>query len=176
MPVEVALVLAVARLGEVDLFGWWRARGLGEAGRYVLGEGLRRTWLLAALEGAVLSASAYHAEAFARRDALHLFSDELPAKGVALGWLRERKVEGEGDGLLTELRGWTRETCVDGLRRWAEIAPPAGELLGPLRRLGSVSRAELEEADRSAEIVRQLAAAYADDPAALRLPYFDLKV
>ncbi|MER3411386.1 MAG: BrxE family protein, partial [Thermoleophilia bacterium] len=46
----VRLVLGVARLGESDLFGWWRSRGLGEAGRYVLGGWLPRTWQRAALE------------------------------------------------------------------------------------------------------------------------------
>lgn len=172
---EVRLVLGVARLGETDLFGWWRSRGLGEAGRYVLGDGLPRTWVLAALEGDVLSAAARHEEVFGRRDALHLFSDELPAKRLALSWLRERKVEGEADGLLEELRGWSRESATGRVREWAGDLPPAGEVLGQLRRLGAVTSEELDDEERTRGVVRALAAAYADDPADLRLPYFDLR-
>jgi len=173
----VRLVLAVARLGEADLFGWWRSRGLGEAGRYVLGEGLPRTWVLAALEGDVLSAAARHEEMFGRRDALHLFSDELPAKRLTLSWLRERKVEGEADGLLEELRGWSRESAVGRLREWAGAPPPAGEVLGQVRRLGTVTSEELLDGEeRTREVVRALAAAYTDNPADLRFPYFDLRL
>lgn len=173
---SVWLVLGVARLGEADLFGWWRSRGLGEAGRYVLGEGFPRTWLLAALEGDVLSAAARHEEVFfRRRDALHLFSDELAAKRLALGWLRERKVEGEADGLLEEIRSWSKETCLDRLRKWAGVALPAGEVLGSLHRLGTISRAELGEERRMEEVVRRLAAAYTLDPTDLRFPYLDLQ-
>lgn len=172
--VEVRLVLGVARLGETDLFGWWRSRGLGEAGRYVLGQGLPRTWVLAVLEGDVLSASARHEELFGRRDALHLFSDELPAKRLALNWLRERKVEGEADGLLEELRGWSRESSQRRLLEWATVAPATGEVLGQVRRLGALSREELEETGRISDVVRMLAAAYVEEPPEVRLPYFDL--
>jgi hypothetical protein len=172
---EVLLVLGVARLGEADLFGWWRSRGLGEAGRYVLGGGLPRTWAHAAFEADVLSAAARHEEVFERRDALHLFSDDLPAKRLALSWLRERKTEGEGNGLLEELRGWSSERAVGRLREWAGMPPPAGEVLGQIRRLGVVRAEELGNEERARDVVRSLAAAYTDDPADLRFPYFDLR-
>lgn len=171
---SVRLVLGVARLGEVDLFGWWRSRGLGESGRYVLGEGLPRTWLLAALEGDVLSAAARHEEVFGRRDALHLFSDELAAKRLALSWLRERKADREANSQLEELRRWSRENCLDRVKEWAGVAPQAGEVLGSLRRLGTISRAELGEERRMEEVVRRLAATYTLDPTDLRFPYLDL--
>jgi hypothetical protein len=171
--VEVRLLLGVARLGEADLFGWWRTRGLGDAGRYVLGQGLPRTWILAALEGDVLSAAVRHEDVFRRSDALHLFSDELPGKRLALSWLRERKVEGEADGLLAELRAWSRESALVRVREWAGVSPSAGEELGQVRRLGAVSVGELEDEERTRELVRALAASYTYDPADLRFPYFD---
>ncbi|HXF72498.1 MAG TPA: BrxE family protein [Actinomycetota bacterium] len=171
----IRLTLAVARLGEADLFGWWRSRGLSEAGRFVLGNGLPRTWRLAAMEGAVLSAAARHGQVFGRPDALHLFSDELPAKRLTLSWLRERKVEGDTDGLLSELSAWSRDVALERLLQWAGPPPPAGEVLGQVRRLGSIGPAELEDEARVEEALRQLAAAYALDPGDLRYPYFDLR-
>lgn len=170
----IRLTLAVARLGEADLFGWWRSRGLTETGRFVLGSGLPRTWRLAAMEGAVLSAATRHEEMFGRPDALHLFSDELPAKRLTLSWLRERKVEGDTDGLLSELSAWSKDVAVKQLLEWAGAPPPAGEVLGPVRRLGTIGPGELEDEARVEEALRQLAAAYALDPGDLRYPYLDL--
>lgn len=170
----VLLVVAVARLGDADLFAWWRSRGFSEAGTFVLGNGLPRTWRLAAMEGAVLSAAARHEEVFARPDALHLFSDELPAKRLALSWLRERKVEGDTDGLLSELSGWSKDVAIQRLPEWAGAPPPAGEVLGQVRRLGSIGPGELDNEARLEEALRRLAAAYTLDPVELRYPYFDL--
>jgi|LJSS01.1.fsa_nt_gb hypothetical protein len=171
----VWLTLGVARLGEADLFGWWRSRGLSEAGRFVLGNGFPRTWRLAALEGAVLSAAFRHEEVLGRPDALHIFSDELPARRLALSWLRERKVEGGGDGLLAELSEWSTERALQRLSEWVGLAPPAGEVLGQVRRLGSVTRQELKDWARVEQVIRELAAAYTLNPRELRYPYFDLR-
>ena len=59
----VKLVLGVARLGEVDLAGWWGSHGLDRVGRYVLSRSFRRTWQVAALELDILSATRRHNEA-----------------------------------------------------------------------------------------------------------------
>ncbi|MER3409676.1 MAG: BrxE family protein [Thermoleophilia bacterium] len=156
----VRLVLGVARLGESDLFGWWRSRGLGEAGRYVLGGWLPRTWQRAALEGDVLSAAAGHEEVFARRDALHLFSDELAAKTLALAWLRERKGEGDADGLLAELRSWARDTAAPSLLAWAGVEAPRGEVLGEGRCLGALAATDLDGREGVLYATSRLAAAW----------------
>ncbi len=173
--IEVRLVLGVARLGEADLFGWWRSHGLGEAGQYVLGQSLPRTWFLTAFEGDILSAAARHEEVLGRRDALHLFSDQLPAKRLTLGWLRAQKVEGQVDSLLQELRGWSRERAIAKLREWTGAPPRAGEVLGQVCRLGAVTAEDLDDQERVQGVVRALAAAYADNSANLRFPYFDLQ-
>jgi hypothetical protein len=170
----VRLVLGVARAGEADLFGWWRSRGLTEAGEYVLGGALPRTWVLSALEADILSAAARHDEVLGRPTALHLFSDALPAKRWALNWLREHKVEGDPDGLLSQLRAWDRQAARRDLEAWSGVKPAAGELLGQGRRLGTLSGDDLGNAEHVEAALRQLSAAYADDSDEMRFPYFDL--
>jgi hypothetical protein len=88
----IRLLLAVARLGEADLFGWWNSRGFSEAGRYVLGGAFPRTWVADALELAVLSAAARHEHELKRPTAIHLFSDQFPWKRLAHHWLAGQAV------------------------------------------------------------------------------------
>jgi len=172
----IRIALGVARLGDVDLFGWWQSRGFTDAGTYVLGQSLPRTWTLTALEGAVLSAALRHAQALDRRTAIHLFSDELSAKRMTLNWLRERKLEGTGHVLVEELRRWTRDTACRELAGWVGVHPIPGEILGDGRRLGSISATELADRARCEEVIRLLGAAYTDQAGPqLRLPYFDLR-
>lgn len=170
----VRLLLGIARLGEADLLGWWRSRGLTEAGEYVLGGALPRTWAWSALEGDVLSAAERHEEVLGRPTVLHLFSDRLPVKRWTLGWLREQKVAGSTDGFLSRIRGWSRETARRDIAEWAAIPPPEGEVLAEGLRLGSLSERDLQAADRVEGVIRVLAAAYVDQSEALRFPYFDL--
>jgi hypothetical protein len=171
----VKLLLAVARLGEADLFDWWRSRGLAQAGEYVLGSAFPRTWQWSALEGSVLSAARRHEEVLGRPTALHLFSDRLPAMRYAIGWLREQKVAGSHDGLLSSLRAWTREIAPRDMAGWAAVQPPKGELVAEGRRLGVVATQDLQAPDRCENLIRLLAAAYADQPREeLRYPYFDV--
>lgn len=172
----VRLTLAIARLGEADIFGWWRSRGLTEAGQYVLGEALPRTWVLSALEGGVLCAALRHDEALGRPTALHLFSDVFPAKSLALAWLRKRKTERGDSDIIAHLRSWTRENARHNLARWAGASPPIGEPLGEGRRVGSVRAGELQDPAIVNELTRQLAAAYTDQDENFRFPYFDLLV
>jgi hypothetical protein len=170
----VKLLLGIARLGEADLFGWWRSRGLTETGEYVLGSALPRTWAWSALEGDVLSAVTRHEEVLGRPTAIHLFADRLPAKQWAIGWLREQKVAGRTDGFLARVRGWNRETALRDIGEWAAVQPPRGTTLAEGRLLGSVSGEELQAPGRAETIIRMLAAAYVDRPEAFRFPYFDL--
>jgi hypothetical protein len=171
----VRLLLAVARLGEADLFGWWRSQGLTHAGEYVLGSSFPRTWKWSSLEGTALSAGRRHEEVLGRRTAVHLFSDRLPAMRWALGWLREQKITGSHDGVLSRLRGWTTQSALRDIAEWAGVEPPKGQFVAEGRRLGVVATRDLHVPDRCENLVRLLAAAYTDQPPEeFRYPYFDL--
>lgn len=170
----IRLVLGIARLGEADLLGWWRSRGLTDAGQYVLGDALPRTWLLSALELDVLSAATRHDEVLKRPSALHLFSDELPAKRWALSWIREHKVEADPNGLVERLRGWDLEAARRDLSAWSAVTAPVAEDLGQSRRLGVISRKALEDPVQFDAVARTLTAGYLGQGPDLRFPYYDL--
>lgn len=115
------LVLAVARLGEVDLKGWWSSHGVDRSGSFVLRRAFPRSWAAAGLELDVLSATRRHADALARRStALHLFSDELPLRHWASAWLSEPKTEASIDPLIDELMSWTMDGGAERLQEWSE--------------------------------------------------------
>ncbi len=82
----VETVLRVARLGEVDHYGWWGTHSFGAAGRVVLGQRLPRTWRMAAIELDVASAANRHNEIIDRSNAVHLFSDNWPVRRWASAW------------------------------------------------------------------------------------------
>ena len=112
---RIALALGVARLGEMDLRGWWRSHGVTQAGRYVLQRAFARTWRHTALELDVLSAARRHDDILGRPTALHLFSDQLPFRRLAGAWLAEGKTDGSGL-LLDRLQGWTLEQAIGDLK------------------------------------------------------------
>src|SRR3954462_663603 len=90
-PDIVPIVLGVARLGENDLRGWWQGHALDRTGQYVLSNMFRRTWRPVALELDISAATRMHDELLGRASALHLFSDLLPFRRWATGWLAEQK-------------------------------------------------------------------------------------
>src|SRR5680860_350034 len=109
-PDIVRLVLGVARLGENDLRGWWRGHALDDTGQYVLSSMFRRTWRPAALQLDISVAARMHDELLGRSTALHLFSDLLPCRRWATGWLAEQKTTcllytspSPRDGLLSRM-------------------------------------------------------------------------
>ena len=98
------LPVAVARLGDADVFGWWRSHGMDATGEYVLSDLLPRTWLVAGAELAVLSAAKRHLDTLPpRADIIHLFGEPLPAFRLCMAWLAELKTGG-GRTELEELR------------------------------------------------------------------------
>src|SRR6185295_13212969 len=103
----VRLVLGVARLGENDLRGWWQGHALDRTGQYVLSTMFRRTWRPAALQLDVSAATRMHDELLGRSTALHLFSDLLPFRRWATGWLAEQKTSDDVPDLLIALESWT---------------------------------------------------------------------
>lgn len=170
----VRIVLGVVRLGDADLFGWWRSRSYTAAAQYVLGSAAPRTWLVSALEASLLSAAIRHAEVLTRPTAVHLFSSHLPALRWALGWLREQKAGGAHNGLVAELRGWERMWAAQRLAEWVAASPPTGEILGQERRVGTLRSRDLANLGGTARVIRTLAACYTDQDEDLRIPCFEM--
>lgn len=171
----VRLVLGVARLGENDLRGWWSGHALDRTGRYVLSNMFRRTWRPAALELDVAAATVMHSQLLGRSTALHLFSDLLPFRRWATGWLAEQKTAVEADSLLLELEEWTADTGIAAVRTWCGATDSArGEELGDGLRLGQLDPSDFADPGALRNVAASLAAAYLDQTGALRPPYFDL--
>ena len=171
----VRLVLGVARLGENDLRGWWQGHAMDRTGRYVLSGMFRRTWRPAALELDMAAAARMHNELLGRPTALHLFSDLLPFRRWAAGWLAEQKTTEETNPLLSTLEAWTTETALESVRAWSEQSQaPRGECLGDGLLVGRMTAIELAEASTLKSAAQVLAAAYLDQTGPLRPPYFDL--
>ena len=171
----VRLVLAVARLGEADLAGWWNTHGLDRAGRYVLGRSFRRTWRSAALELDVEAARRRHNAATAnRRTALHLFSDELPFRRWSTSWLAEQKTAPEVSGLFDELAGWDLASARTAIGEWAGDSPPH-EAVGEGLRLGVLTSAGFDDLEVVLPAAKLLAATYVGIDGTFRVPYFDLQ-
>lgn len=169
----IALVLGVARLGEVGLQGWWRSHGLAAAGEYVLGGAFPRTWECVALQLDILSAARRHDELLDRPSVVHLFSARLPFRRLALAWLDERKTAGDRS-LIARLRSWDMVSAQRDLRNWTGGAAPAGETVGAGLRLGVLGADELADGATPHSIARLLAASYLDLGPDLRSPYFDV--
>ncbi len=171
---EVRMVLAVARLGEADLRGWWSCHGLDRAGSFVLNRAFPRTARSAGLELDMLSARRRHEDALAgRSSALHLFSDGLPFRRWASAWLSEQKTASPADPLFDELARWDISTGEASLREQAGESE-AGQVLADGLRLGQLNRSDLDDDATLACIARRLAAAYTGLGDVFKAPYFDL--
>ena len=172
---SIRLVLGVARLGENDLRGWWNGHAMDRTGQYVLSGMFRRTWRPAALELDVAASSRMHEELLGRSTALHLFSDLLPFRRWATGWLAEQKTALQSDSLLSILEGWSTEESTNTLRAWCGTDRPGlSEPLGDGLLLGRLTSSEINDPETLGTTARLLAAAYLDQTGPLRAPYFDL--
>jgi hypothetical protein len=168
------LVLAIARLGESDLAGWWRSHGLDGVGEYVLPDLFPRTAIVAGAELAVLSAAKRQSDALPDRDdVVHLFGEPLPAFAQAIACLAELKTGGD-HSFLEALRGWTsRETANQALATLTGTPPPGERIVGTLR-LGKLTTEALDDEERAQAAARALAAAYVGQGRDLAVPYYDL--
>ncbi len=73
------LPVAIARLGDADIWAWWRSHGMDSTGEYVLSDLFPRTWLVAGAELTVLSAAKRHLDTLPPRAAvIHLFGEPFP--------------------------------------------------------------------------------------------------
>ena len=166
------LVLGVARLGEAGLRGWWRTRSLGQAGRYVLGNAFPRTWRSAGLELDLLAAARLHDAVLGRPGAIHLFSDRLPLRRAAAGWLAELKTSPTVP-FIDRLEAWDLPAAERDLRAWAG-APGPVETLGPGLLVGTIAAAQLARPADVTDLARRLAAAYLDLGEDFRAPFVEL--
>lgn len=168
-------MLGIARLGENDLRGWWQGHALDRTGQYVLSNMFRRTWRPAALQLDLSAAARMHDELLGRSTALHLFSDFLPFRRWATGWLAEQKTAEEVPDLVNALEGWTDDQAVKALREWCRPAARlGGEDLGNGILLGRLSSEDLDNAEWLLEMAQSLCACYLEQTGTLRPPYFDL--
>ena len=171
----VKLVLGVARLGEIDLRGWWQGHAMDRTGQYVLSGMFRRTWRSAALELDVAAATKMHNDLLGRPTALHLFSDLLPFRRWTLNWLAEQKTSEVPDSLLNTLQAWTAGTAADSLRAWSgHSRAPQGEHLGEGLLLGRMTAIDLTDPPAIQRAAHMLTAAYLEQAGPLSPPYFDL--
>jgi hypothetical protein len=161
-------ILAVVRLGDVDHRGWWQSHGLDETGSFILGRSFKRTWAATAMELSILSARVRHEEALRRRDAVHLFSDELPFFRLAHSWLLERKLDDD----LTPFEFHRAASTQDLLDRLPPA--PAVERRASGLHVGTISRSDLGDSDRLAQLLSDLIGSYRSVDAQFLAPYFDL--
>ena len=169
----VRLVLHVARMGELDIFGWWRCHGLSRTGQYVLKRAFPRTWRAAALQVDLMAAERRHEDALDKRtSAVHLFSGQLPLMRLASAWLAEQKPS-EPDPLFEELAVLDREAAVGRVSALAGV-DAQGEVLGNGLRVGQVTASELDDPSLAWQVGRLLGAAYAGLGEQFLAPYVDL--
>ena len=154
----VRAVLGVARLGEVDHFGWWGTRSFGPAGRVVLKQRLPRTWRMAAIELDIAAAANRHNEIIDRRNAVHLFSDNWPVRRWAAAWVAEQKTSVPPDEFFEQLETMTTEEAMSSLELAGSKSPAVN---GRAVSVGSVGRAVFDSPDSLAPKVADLAAVYA---------------
>lgn len=165
---QIEQILTVTRLGDVDHRGWWQSHGLDETGSFLLGRSFKRTWAATAMELSMLSARARHEEALGRKDAVHLFSDELPFYRLVHSWLLERKLEDDLSP-FDSFRTATTGELIDRLP-----SPPAVERRASGLYLATASRDDLADTTRFEGILSGLLGAYRTLGAEFLAPYVDL--
>ena len=132
----------------------------------------RRTWRVTGLEIDLLSAYRRHQDLLPRETALHLFSSHLPFRGLAAAWLAEQKMTTSAP-LVERLAAWSEEAAIVALSSWTGSGS-TGEAVGNGLLLGTLSPTELDAPEILHSVSRQLAGAYTQQGADLRVPYFDL--
>jgi hypothetical protein len=160
--------LAIVRLGDADRLGWWRSHSVDETAEYVLGQAFPSTWMASGLELAMESARIRHDTLLRRATAVHLWSDYLPFHHLLTSWLIERKLERDVAPL-----GWLPAASVDDLRE--RLGPATeSERRGDGLYLGDVTKPELDDGERLADVFSRLAGAYASLGSDFAAPYMDL--
>lgn len=158
----------MVRLGDLDHHGWWRSHGLDETGSFILGRSFKRTWAATAMELSMVSERARHDETLGRKDAVHLFSDELPFFRLTQGWLLERKLEDD----FAPFEPFRTASTAELLNRLPE--PPEAERRASGLYLGNVTRTDVDDDGRLESLLSNLLGAYRTLDSEFLAPYFDL--
>lgn len=161
-------VLSVVRLGDVDHRGWWRSHGLDETGSFLLERAFKRTWAATAMELSMVSARARHDDTVGRKDAAHLFSDELPFFRLVHSWLLEQKLEDD----LSPFEPFRTAGTEDLIGRLPD--PPRAERRAAGLFLGTVNAAQLDDPRQLEDTLFGLLGAYRLIESEFLAPYFDL--
>ncbi len=97
MPLDMSLLfhyrLAIARLGERDLFHWWESSALTGEGRYALGRLFRQTSEWAGIDLAMEAAGIRHEALVPAGPRITLFSLGAEIEDSFNAWLRQAKVD-----------------------------------------------------------------------------------
>jgi hypothetical protein len=161
-------ILSVVRLGDLDHRGWWRSHGLDETGSFLLGRSFKRTWAATAMELSMISARARHDEALGRKDAAHLFSDELPFFRLVHSWLLEQKLQDD----LKPFEFFRTVTTEELLGRLPDGLHPERRASGLY--LGTLTKDQVQDPDYLEGVLGHLLGAYRALGAEFLAPYLDL--
>lgn len=116
-PVLLRNRLAVARVGERDIFQWWESNALTEEGQYALGRLFRQTSTWAGIELAVESARSRHDALVPPGIRITLFNLGPEIEDAFTSWLRRAKVENRLDAVeLPIVSEASRATVADAFR------------------------------------------------------------
>lgn len=118
----------------------------------------------------MVSARARHDETLGRKDAVHLFSDELPFYRLTQSWLLERKLEDE----LTPFEPFRTASTAELLDRLSE--PPEAERRASGLYLGNVTRNDVDDDESLESLLSNLLGAYRTLDSEFLAPYFDLSI
>jgi hypothetical protein len=103
MPIDASLLfryrLAIARLGERDLFHWWESNALTEEGQYALGRLFRHAPIWAGRTLAIEAAHARHETLVPSGQRVTLFSLGAETEDSYEGWLGRAKSENRDGGI-----------------------------------------------------------------------------
>ena len=116
----------------------------------------------------MVSARARHDETLGRKDAVHLFSDELPVYRLTQSWLLERKLEDD----LTPFEPFRSASTGELLGRLPE--PMEAQRRASGLYLGNVTRNDVEDEGRLESLLSSLRGAYRTLNSEFLAPYFDL--
>jgi hypothetical protein len=120
------------------------------------------------MELSMVSARARHDETLGRKDAVHLFSDELPFYRLTQSWLLERKLEDD----LTPFEPFRTASTRELLDRFPE--PPEAERRASGLYLGNVPRNDIDDDERLESLLSDLLGAYRTLDSEFLAPYLDL--
>ncbi|WP_419930857.1 BrxE family protein [Candidatus Poriferisodalis sp.] len=166
----IRTVVFVARLGEVDCRGWWGTHSFGAAGRVVLRRRLPRTWRMAALELDIAAAANRHDDVINRPNAVHLFSDNWPARRWTSAWIAGQKTAAQPDALFEHLETVATDRLIENLGGPQRRPSTADRAV----RVGSISAGDIDSIAATSVAIERLARSYCGMDETFVVPYLEV--